>query len=134
MASNPKTTREKIMNVLNIKHEKIETLSDMESKYFSLVWLARKYKVSDADGNLITTPEMLMADSDIGLATAEGIVLKQFALLEAYPDEVKALISDDDGDWAHGFNSGMLAAIRFFRTAEEESLQDALDEFPSLDS
>ena len=123
------------MNVVKIKHEKIENLADMESKYFSLVWLARKYKVSDEEGNLITTAEDVMAaDSGIGLAAAEEIVLKQFALLEAYPDEVKALISDDDADWAHGFNSGMFAALRFFRTAEEESLQDALDDFPCLDS
>ena len=122
------------MTVTNIKHKQIETLSDMESKYCSLVWLARKYKIADEEGNLITTPGMMMMETGMGLATAEGIVLKQFALLEAYPDEVKALISDDDGDWAHVFNSGMLAAIRFFWTMEEESLQDALDEFPSLDS
>lgn len=123
------------MNVVKIKHEKIESLADMESKYFLLVWLARKYKVSDEEGNLITTPEDVMAaDSDIGLARAEEIVLKQFAIFESYPAEVRALISDDEGDWAHGFNSGMLAAIRFFGTMEEESLQDALDDFPCLDS
>ena len=122
------------MNAVNIKHEKIESLADMEAKYRSLVWLARKYKVTDEEGNLITTPKDIMETHSVDLVTAENIVFYQFELLGAYPDEVKALISDDEGDWAHGFNSGMLAAMRFCRLAEEESLKDALDEFPNLDS
>jgi len=122
------------MNAPIMKDKVSETVREMESKYFSLVWLARSYKTIDENGELDTSPWTMSLNSEHSLALSRVIAPKQLACLEKYPDEVKALISEDEGDWSHGFNSGMLAALRFFMTAEEESLHAAIDEFPFLDS
>ena len=68
-----------------------------------------------------------------------------------YPDEVDALWDEESGGWTYGFNSGVLAALRFamicvsrvkppVEDGEEDDgytfggLEDALDEFPDLDT
>ena len=54
-------------------------------------------------------------------------------VMKKYPTEVKNLQSES-GDWQHGFNSGCLAAFRFIISAMTESVDEAKDFFPELDS
>ena len=82
-------------------------LHEMRERYFDIVWYARS-----------TEPE-----GEEGRARIE----------EERPDDVKTLRECDD-NWQHGFNSGMLAAIRFFLTANTDGLGQAFDDFPMLDT
>ena len=43
-------------------------------------------------------------------------------------------LDPDGSDWTHGFNSGMLACLRFVATALEQDIEAAHDEFPVLDT
>lgn len=67
-------------------------LSSLEDKYFDLVWVARR----DAD---------FVKDNVDAKAAYDRICAK-------YPDELLELQHPMTGDWAHGFNSGMLACTR----------------------
>ena len=93
------------------KTTKVEVEKMME-KYLSLVWYARK------------RPE------DYAIKGVEAEV-KSVEFL--YPEEVKQL-KGKHSDWQHGFNSGMLAATRFFLEADLGNLEFAIEEFPELDS
>jgi hypothetical protein len=113
-------------------------------KYFDLVWIARP----DVDA--------VLADPDHPSHT--GVV----EIMAKQPLELQKL-QGQDADWQHGFNSGLLAASRMYlglSTAYEEDMeedpdelefeydgnvppvserlaayrQDAVDEFPMLDS
>lgn len=113
----------------------IKDLQELSSKYLDLVWYARKGpRDSDYwDG----IPDHIMQGALNSMAKVE----------ENYPDEVDNL-RGESGDWEHGFNSGMLAAIRYVLTAacpyecEDEfgekfmagGLDDAKEEFPMLDT
>jgi len=52
---------------------------------------------------------------------------------EKYPKEVENICSES-GDWYHGFNSGMLAAIRYVMTSNNIDKETANDWFPELDT
>jgi chaperonin GroEL (HSP60 family) len=52
---------------------------------------------------------------------------------EKYPNLIQELREDDD-NWQHGFNSGMLAATRYIMTIVDEGLEQADEEFPLLDT
>lgn len=117
-----------------IDPEQLDKLTELREKYASLVWLARS--------------------SNRGSAVKAA----RKKVVEAYPEEYKALV-DCDSNWTHGFNSGMLAALRLVlgiatakdvaedlsMTAEDEYgnpvqltkedvIRDAWEEFPMLDS
>ena len=53
-----------------------------------------------------------------------------------YPDDVARLCCPEEGDWAHGFNSGCLAAYRHVLHSLDAigGIQCAEDEFPDLDT
>ena len=53
-----------------------------------------------------------------------------------YPDEVNELngLSAEHINWHHGFNSGMVAALRYILTMDDLGLEQADEEFPMLDS
>ncbi|MHC4137731.1 MAG: hypothetical protein ACYS0K_22530 [Planctomycetota bacterium] len=86
----------------------------MLRKYERLVWFAR------SDLNKTDVPD------DI----AEGR-FKAYCDVEVdYPEEVEAL-GAEHGDWQHGFNSGVLAALRWML---EEDRELADEEFPELSS
>ena len=131
-------------------HLQLEKLvSRYEQKYADLVWFARKPQLGDLDafeqyfnnyGGEKTPPE-------IQLKCKQKMILIQ----ERYPDEVESLQSALDGDWDHGFNSGMLAALRLILTAIKKvkadpaasdmgeecwfgGIEDAEEEFPMLDT
>ena len=84
----------------------------MMEKYLSLVWYARK------------SPE------DYAIKGVEAAA-KSVEFL--HPEEVKEL-KGQHSDWQHGFNSGMLAATRFFLEADLGNIEFAIDQFPELDS
>jgi len=84
------------------------------NKYFDLVWYAR-------------------CDQQKRLEEECYEALKACQRIEKqYPEEVKALGEDDN--WSHGFNSGMLAASRLYLSMIEYDVEQALEDFPELDS
>jgi hypothetical protein len=90
----------------------MEEIQKMEEKYSRLVWYARK------------TPENYRI-----AAVKESMTEIQ----KLYSEEVEQLTSDNS-DWFHGFNSGMLAAMRFIQSMEQENIETAKENFPELDS
>ena len=102
-------------------------LQEMMGKYLDLVWYARKAPLDDQE-YWEGTPDYIKQGAGNSMARVE----------EMFPDEIDELKSEHS-DWAHGFNSGMLAALRFVLTAEcdDEScggLSNAIEVFPELDT
>ena len=95
------------------QHEKIRILHEKNEKYLDLVWLARK-KPEDRKDRTINA------------------VIKRVEY--SYPKEVADLSSVENGDWHHGFNSGMLAALRYVETLDSCGFVQAEMDFPMLDS
>ena len=97
------------------KDEKIDRLMEMCHKYHQLVWFARK------------DPEWLRD----GHPSMPGMV----EVLMNFKEEAKEL-TGENGDWAHGFNSGCLATLRL-AISLMTSLgggEDEFEEFPDLDT
>ena len=97
-----------------VSSELSEVLAEMLAKYEDLVWYARSHPASSIHF-------WQKVPKDI----RDGAFEAQMKVEEDYPDEVVNLRSEGS-DWYHGFNSGMLAAIRFFETAsmEPETIED----------
>ena len=94
------------------KIEIFEQVSKKEEKYFGLVWYAH------------SKPENI----DIpGVRESIAKVLKES------PKEAEDL-SSEDGQWHHGFNSGMLAGMRYVLALYEDGVEMAEEEFPFLDT
>ena len=53
---------------------------------------------------------------------------------EHHPDDVDSLKCCDCGDFSHGFNSGVLAGLRWVLTAQTEGFEEADNCFPELDT
>jgi hypothetical protein len=96
-------------------------LQDMEMKYERLVWFARKPPEDDPWWDTIRP--------DIKTAAHEAMADME----RDYPKEVASL-KGESGDWEHGFNSGMLAAIRWVWSASGEGVSHANAMFPELDT
>lgn len=90
-----------------------DKLVELHEKYFQLVWLARKYPEDYKNPKIAKVIDQVNFD---------------------YPDEVVELSSPIDGDWHHGFNSGMLACIRLIHAMKNDSIESAEDDFPGLDT
>lgn len=86
-------------------------LADMAGKYGTLVWYAR----FDPDSQI------------------KGVLIAQMQCEKDYPDEVEALVECED-NWQHGFNSGMLAGVRYALTCFELGIDQANEWFPELDT
>ena len=95
------------------KKQLFDTISEKEEMYFRLVWYARSKPEN------INIPGVREAITDIEAK---------------WPNEVKALIEDETGYWQHGFNSGMLACLRYINTLEDFGKEQADEEFPELSS
>jgi hypothetical protein len=95
------------------KKEILQMALTMENKYFDLVWYARR---TDEDYKTIPLAREAMDRID-----------------EQYPEEVFDLCNDES-NWTHGFNSGCLAAFRMILTMSEFGVEEAVEEFPLLDS
>ena len=90
------------------------TPEEMLEKHERLVWFAR------SDLSMTDVPE------DV----AEGRFQEYCAVEADFPEEAEAL-GGENGDWQHGFNSGVLAALRWM---QEEDRVRADEEFPQLDT
>ena len=94
------------------KKELIENLITKETKYTDLIWYAR------------SRPENI---------NIKGVGENKERIENSYPNEVTDLQSEN-GDWHHGFNSGMVAALRYVLTMDDLGKEQADEEFPMLDS
>jgi hypothetical protein len=97
------------------KKQLIENVVEKLKKYEDLIWYVR------------TTSE----NYDI-----KGVKENVDRIEKQYPDEVKELsgLNTEHANWHHGFNSGMIAALRYILTMDDLGLEQADEEFPMLDS
>ena len=95
------------------KKEIVKIVSELDQKYNDLVWFER----SSPDNYHI-----------------KGVKENIERITKQYPSETDALINGSNTDWEHGFNSGMLAALRYILTMDELGKEQADEEFPMLDS
>jgi hypothetical protein len=97
------------------KKQLLENIIEKHDKYVDLLWYVR------------TTPE----NYDI-----KGVKENVDRIEKEYPGEVKELngLSAEHTNWHHGFNSGMVAALRYILTMDESGLEQAKEWFPELDS
>jgi hypothetical protein len=120
----------------------MEALGEFHDMYESLVWYARREPRDHPswNENPSGTPAVVhKANNEFIFEIMKGVE-------ERFPYEVERLTSPSTGDFAHGFNSGCLAAFRFFLTALEDEetvidedtgeeysfggVQNAIEEFP----
>ena len=94
------------------KKQLLETIVQKQDKYVDLLWYAR------------SNPNHI----DI-----KGVAENKERIEALYPNEVKELQSEN-GEWQHGFHSGMVAALRYITTMDEMGKEQADEEFPMLDS
>ena len=94
------------------KKELMQNIIEKQKQYADLLWYAR----SSEKHNSIT-----------------GVKENKNRIEGLYPEEVNDL-QNEDGDWHHGFNSGMVAALRYILTMDDLGLEQADEEFPMLDS
>ena len=94
------------------KKQLLETILQKQDKYVDLLWYAR------------SNPK----DIDI-----KGVAENKERIETLYPTEVSELQSEN-GDWQHGFHSGMVAALRYILTMDDIGKEAADEEFPMLDS
>ena len=106
------------MGALIVQDDVLALIAAKEDKYDRLVWFARKAPADHPSWNNVP------ADIKRGALNAASQVE------EMYPDEVDEL-HGEHSDWQHGFNSGMLAALRFVLHAAEDP-DEAEECFPEL--
>ena len=94
------------------KKQLLETILQKQDKHVDLLWYAR------------SSPKHI----DI-----KGVAENKERIEKLYPNEVNELQSEN-GDWSHGFNSGMVACLRWIATIDEFGKEQADEEFPMLDS
>ena len=109
------------MEALKIDESGVALIAALEEEALKLVWYARTPSFDD--------PSWDKVPADIKQDALNKVSLVE----EMFPDGVDALKCPNCGDWRHGFNSGMLAALRFvIRVAEDP--EEAQEEFPMLDT
>jgi hypothetical protein len=112
----------KKMKIKKSTKKEIEQLVSLtEDKYRRLVWFARR------------SDDTLLVLNEDGVQENKLIMDKLKQIQELYPTEIEDLMGDD-GDWAHGFNSGMLAGMRYVMTLAEMGQEYADEWFPELDT
>lgn len=94
------------------KKEIFDTVLKNEQKYFELVWYARSGKNNNIP----------------------AVLQNRVRIEKLYPVEIANLKDLESSDWNHGFNSGMLAAIRYFFDLDEMGIDSAEENFPLLDT
>ena len=95
------------------KKELIEEVIKLQDKYCDLVWVARSSPENDH---------------------IEGVLENRKRIEESYPKEVDSFFNGGNPDWDHGFNSGMLAGMRYILDLVENGKEEADEYFPSLDT
>ena len=101
------------IRLINMKKiDIIDEVKNLERKYFELVWYARSPKNDHIKGSKVNRKR----------------------IEELYPEEVKNLIKSNSQNWDHGFNSGMLAGMRYVLSMAVYGKEDAEENFPFLDT
>jgi phage-related tail protein len=95
------------------KQEIIDEVKNLERKYFDLVWYARSSSKNDH---------------------IKGSKVNRKRIEKLYPEEVMDLIKGNNRSWEHGFNSGMLAGMRYVLSMAVYGKEDAEADFPFLDT
>lgn len=96
------------------KKDILNELFELHEKYMDLVWYAR-------------------ANPDLPKLTKEqknSIINSKGKIYMKYTKDIEEL--EECPDWQHGFNSGMLAAIRYIFTMNDEGIIEAKENFPEL--
>ena len=93
-------------------------LEQKHEKYYLLVWSSRCRVFSE---NRQSLPP----------GVAEIQIEKMRQIFAMYPEEMNDLQSDD-GSWHHGFNSGMLAGMRYAIEVLDGNANLAEEDFPDL--
>ena len=101
-------------DALNLVHKKL-------SKYETLVWYARKHPADHPSWDKV--PEHIR----------KGALDSAARVQELYADETDRLSCPEHGDWEHGFNSGVLAALRYVLSVAKNP-EDAEFMWPELDT
>lgn len=117
-----------------------DAMNEMADKYFDLVWYVR-YK------NRLNNKETWRSSETWHKASVAAERIEK-----EYPKEIEALSDETTTDWMHGFNSGVLATLRFAMICisrvkvpnedgekdDEEyvfgGIEDAWSEFPDIDT
>ena len=94
------------------KKQLLENIIEKHDKYVDPLWYARSKPENES---------------------IKGVKENKERIEKLYPSEVKDL-QNERGDWSHGFNSGMVAALRYILTMDDLGLEQANEEFPELDS
>ena len=107
------------MRNLQLSEQVLAHIHQKLNKYEQLVWYARNPPAESLYW------ETVMQD------IREGALNSAARVRELFPDDTDTLQCIEHGDWAHGFNSGVLAALRFVLSASE-SVEEAERDFPEL--
>ena len=94
------------------KKQLLEIIIEKHDKYSDLLWYARSGPENES---------------------IKGVKENVDRIETLYPNEVEKLQSEN-GDWQHGFNSGVVAIIRYILAIEDFGLEHADEWFPDLDS
>ena len=108
------------MGALIVHDDVLEQIGEKIDKYEKLVWYARKASAGHSSWDAV--PEDIKHGALNAVAQVE----------EHYPDEIDQL-HGEHADWEHGFNSGMLAALRYVMHAASD-VDEAEEMFPELDT
>lgn len=92
------------MTTATIDQQAAAAFKRLLDKYESLVWYARKAPADDAE-YWSKLPDAIKTGALNAMAQVE----------EHHPDEVDSLRCCECGDFSHGFNSGVLAALSTLR-------------------
>ena len=111
-----------VENQLALGSDPFEKFASKLSKYERLVWFARSHPPDDTDYWNSVHPEI-----------KRGALNEQSRVEEMFPDDTDQLKCSQCSDWSHGFNSGVLAGLRY-ALAYADDPNDAEEMFPELDT
>jgi hypothetical protein len=103
------------------KKQLIDNVVEKLKKYDDLMWYAR------------TRPDKQLPMVNEGGKLIDYVETLKVKIERLYPKETTAL-SGHEQLYEHGFNSGMVAALRYILTMDESGLEQANEWFPELDS
>tara|TARA_R110002124_G_scaffold285171_1_gene463374 strand:+ start:100 stop:411 length:312 start_codon:yes stop_codon:yes gene_type:complete len=97
------------------KKDSYEFLNQLTEKYLDLVWYAR-------------------CEAFIGQkpAPSHSTAIQLERIERLFPEETNQLKNNED-NWTHGYNSGVLAALRLIENGKGVT-EESISEFPNLDS
>jgi len=93
------------------KEQVLQMAIQQQHKYEELVWFARS-------GRNIHIP---------------SVIKHRETIKNQFPTEIQQL-QNENSDWTHGFNSGMLAGMRLITSMMDINIEHAIENFPELDT